>query len=54
VAALVDVDIRTIRRWADDSVLPPVEVTPGGHRRWRREDVDRFAGADGLVQLGGD
>jgi excisionase family DNA binding protein len=41
-AALADVDVRTVRRWADTGVLPPVTVTPGGHRRWRPRDVYRF------------
>ena len=53
VAALVDVDIRTVRRWADEGVLPPAEVTPGGHRRWRSEEVERFAAEYGLAQVGG-
>ena len=43
VGALADVDARMVRRWADEGILPPVMVTPGGHRRrWRPRDVDRF------------
>lgn len=32
----------TVRGWAARGLLP-AEVTPGGHRRFRREDVERFA-----------
>ena len=49
---MVDVDSRTVRRWADEDILLPAEVTPGGHRRWRREEVERFADEYGLVQSG--
>ena len=52
VAALVDVDIRTVRRWAEAGFLPAATLTPGGHRRWRREDVERFAAEYGLAQVG--
>ncbi len=32
----------TVRGWAQKGMLP-AEVTPGGHRRFRREEVERFA-----------
>lgn len=32
----------TVRGWAQKGLLP-AEVTPGGHRRFRREEVERFA-----------
>jgi excisionase family DNA binding protein len=32
----------TVRGWAQRGLLP-AEVTPGGHRRFRREEVERFA-----------
>jgi excisionase family DNA binding protein len=31
----------TLRRWADDGELP-IMVTPGGHRRFAVDEVDRF------------
>jgi excisionase family DNA binding protein len=47
VAALVDVDPRTIRRWARSGVLPATR-TAGGQYRWNREDVDRLIAEHGL------
>lgn len=32
----------TVRGWAQKGLLP-AEVTPGGHRRFRRDEVERFA-----------
>lgn len=41
----------TIRRWADAGSLP-VFRTPGGHRRFRREDLDTFMNsASGVPQV---
>lgn len=34
---------RTVARWADDGTLPVVELTEGGHRRFRRSDVEALA-----------
>jgi excisionase family DNA binding protein len=34
----------TIRKWSDGGRLPAF-YTPGGHRRFRRGDLDRFLGA---------
>jgi excisionase family DNA binding protein len=42
VAFLVHVNPRTVARWADEGDLPVAEVTEGGHRRFRRSDVDTF------------
>jgi excisionase family DNA binding protein len=39
VAALVFVDPKTVSRWARAGKIPSVR-TPGGHRRFRRSDVD--------------
>lgn len=36
---LVGVHPETIKRWADRGKLPSF-LTPGGHRRFRRSDVD--------------
>jgi excisionase family DNA binding protein len=45
VAALFQVHLRTVARWADDGLLRCVR-TPGGQRRYWREDVDRFMEAE--------
>lgn len=34
------VSIETVRRWARSGQLPTTAVTPGGHRRFRRCDVE--------------
>ena len=39
----------TLRQWADSGYLR-VYRTPGGHRRFLREDVDAFANAPGQAQ----
>ncbi|MDA1128971.1 MAG: helix-turn-helix domain-containing protein [Chloroflexi bacterium] len=41
---LLDVSDTTLRQWADSGYLR-VYRTPGGHRRFLREDVDSFANA---------
>ena len=38
VAVLAGVHRETVRRWAADGRLP-FQLTAGGHRRFRREDV---------------
>lgn len=40
-AALLSVHPTTLRRWADSGKIP-VMVTPGGHRRFSRADIDVF------------
>lgn len=42
VAGRLHVSPKTISRWAADGLLPCL-VTLGGHRRFRREDVDAIA-----------
>ena len=39
VARAVGVSVDTIRRWSDKGLLP-CTVLPGGHRRYRAEDVN--------------
>ena len=39
VAALLRVDPKTVTRWAQDGRIASIR-TPGGHRRYRRSDVD--------------
>ena len=41
---ILDVSQTTLRQWADGGHLR-VYRTPGGHRRFLREDVDAFTGA---------
>jgi excisionase family DNA binding protein len=41
VARLLGVTDRTVINWARAGVLPHF-TTPGGHRRFRTEDIDRF------------
>lgn len=41
VARLFKVSTVTVASWADQGLLPHFR-TPGGQRRFRQEDVDRF------------
>ncbi len=41
VARVLHVSPKTISRWASQGLLPCV-VTLGGHRRFRREDIERI------------
>ncbi len=41
VARLFRVDPKTVTRWARDGKLSSLR-TPGGHRRFREEEVHRF------------
>lgn len=45
-AALLGVYISTARRWADEGRLPHT-LTPGGHRRFDRYDLEAWAVAHG-------
>jgi excisionase family DNA binding protein len=40
----------TIRRWADSGKLP-VFKTPGGHRRFRQDDLDAFMSTTGSASV---
>ncbi len=42
VAALFDVSPHTIYRWTREGRLPYI-LTPGGRRRYPREDIERIA-----------
>lgn len=44
VADIVGVSGETVRRWARDGLVPFIKL-PGGHFRFRREDVDSMIGA---------
>jgi excisionase family DNA binding protein len=51
-ARLLEVGPSTVKRWADEGVLPCVK-TAGGHRRFHREAIDRFlAEQRGVVDQG--
>lgn len=41
VAKLFGVSVTTVANWADEGLLPCFK-TPGGQRRFRPEDVERF------------
>ena len=41
VAEVLHVSPKTVSRWAADGLLPCL-VTLGGHRRFRREDVEQI------------
>lgn len=45
VAQLFGVRTTTIARWAREGTLTPLR-TPGGHRRYRREDIQRLIAED--------
>ncbi len=47
VAELLMVAPVTVRAWAQKGLLRSL-ATPGGHRRFRREDVERFARDNGV------
>jgi excisionase family DNA binding protein len=46
VANLFRVHVSTVARWATEGRLRAI-VTPGGHRRYRREDVEELFGRSG-------
>lgn len=48
VAELLMVSPVTVRQWAQKGLLK-AETTPGGHRRFMRSEVERFAGRHGRV-----
>ena len=51
VAAMLQVTETTIKRWADESVLPCVR-TAGGHRKFLLKDIARFAETNGYAASG--
>lgn len=53
VAALLGVDSKTVRRWAVRGWLPEGVRTLGGHRRYRRGDVEAAIEAASRRQYGG-
>lgn len=50
VAAIFSVQSKTVRRWADAGLLTPIR-TPGGHRRYREEEVAALLNASGTRRL---
>ena len=47
-AAILGVSASSVKRWADDGMLPCVK-TAGQHRRFARDAVERFRGALGVT-----
>lgn len=41
VADFLGASVSAVAEWADQGALPHFK-TPGGHRRFRREDVEKF------------
>ena len=48
-ASLLGVHPATLRRWADQGDIL-VMVTPGGHRRFPRSEIDRLRGASANME----
>jgi excisionase family DNA binding protein len=48
VAAILGVDEKSVRSWADAGQLPCWR-TPGGHRRFRRSDVEALLSPESEV-----
>ena len=46
---MLGVDKSTLRRWSDRGWVP-VFRTPGGHRRYTREDLEEFIAGDSMEQ----
>ena len=42
-AKLLGIHSTTLRRWADNGQIPFM-LTPGGHRRFSKSDLQKFAG----------
>src|SRR5215210_6588838 len=52
-ASLLHVSPETLRRWDDEGALPfQAAKTPGGHRRWKRSDIERYARRERLQAIG--
>lgn len=47
LAKLLNINVSTVKRWADNGQLPCIK-TPGGHRRFRLEDVYTFLESQGI------
>ena len=53
VALLFDVSAHTVYRWTREGRLPYI-MTPGGRRRYPREEIDRLAATWLQVHRGGE
>ena len=52
VAAKLGVTRQAAWRWGRDGVLPPPDaVSPGGHKRWRADSIERFAACPPTARL---
>ncbi|WP_390895658.1 helix-turn-helix transcriptional regulator [Stieleria tagensis] len=46
VADLIGVTVRTVNRWYETGEMPiPVKTPGGGHRRWKRRDIEIWVDA---------
>lgn len=44
VARMFGVDPKTVWRWEAQGVLKPAFRTPGGHRRYWRDEIEKMTG----------
>ncbi len=51
VATMFRVDPKTVTRWAKEGKLASIR-TPGGHRRYREDDVQALLRGDGQADRG--
>lgn len=51
VAAMLGVTETTVKRWAEEGIIPCTR-TPGGHRKFRLTDIVRFAAERGYTLAG--
>ena len=49
-AALIGVTADTVRKWANDGILPSQRTRPGGHRRFLRSDVDALVSSGAAAE----
>ena len=46
-ARMLGVAPTTLLRWATEGKIAPALVTPGGHTRWRRSDIEALLNGGG-------
>jgi MerR family transcriptional regulator, light-induced transcriptional regulator len=52
VAARTGLSQATLRMWQQRYGLAPTRITPGGHRRYSRDDIERLAAVQRLIAAG--
>lgn len=51
VSKLTGVTVKTLKIWDNEGKLKCAYKTPGGHRRYRRDDVEKFSGVNMDIDL---